>query len=223
MSQAGRIQFAPDDIIRPVRSHASGLPGVRDATKPSSFSEKHIPTIFDAERGSDYKTTGPDDRDIRKRQVKFHRRRMLQCSQADILSRSLEGGFCSGMIIVGEFEIDLAATDICRLAYQSVGVIYGDIGTSPLYVYSSTFSDNPSYDDLLGALSLIIWTITLMVSVKYVFIVLNADDEGEGGTFALYSLLSRFVSLLVKSLVEGAADLRLKRPISFSVIRKRRP
>lgn len=78
------------------------------------------------------------------------------------------------------------------LAYQSTGVIYGDIGTSPLYVYSSTFSSNPSYDDLLGALSLIIWTITLIVSVKYVFIVLFADDEGEGGTFALYSLLSRY-------------------------------
>ncbi|KAL9597327.1 MAG: hypothetical protein Q9179_004302 [Wetmoreana sp. 5 TL-2023] len=69
-----------------------------------------------------------------------------------------------------------------RLAYQSVGVIYGDIGTSPLYVYSSTFTSKPSYDDLLGALSLIIWTVTLMVSVKYVLIVLRADDEGEGGT-----------------------------------------
>ncbi len=80
-----------------------------------------------------------------------------------------------------------------RLAYQSVGVIYGDIGTSPLYVYSSTFSSNPSYDDLLGALSLIIWTLTLMVSIKYVLIVLRADDEGEGGTFAIYSLLSRYV------------------------------
>lgn len=80
-----------------------------------------------------------------------------------------------------------------RLAYQSVGVIVGDIGTSPLYVYSSTFSSSPSYDDLLGALSLIIWTITLMVSVKYVIIVLRADDEGEGGTFAIYSLLSKYV------------------------------
>jgi KUP system potassium uptake protein len=78
------------------------------------------------------------------------------------------------------------------MAYQATGVIYGDIGTSPLYVYSSTFTDNPSYDDLLGALSLIIWTLTLIVSIKYIFIVLFADDEGQGGTFALYSLLSRF-------------------------------
>lgn len=81
-----------------------------------------------------------------------------------------------------------------RLAYQSTGVIYGDIGTSPLYVYSSTFVEDPSYDDLLGVLSLIIWSVTLMVTVKYVCIVLRADDDGEGGTFALYSLLSRFVS-----------------------------
>ncbi|KAB2572761.1 Potassium transporter [Lasiodiplodia theobromae] len=78
------------------------------------------------------------------------------------------------------------------LAYQSTGVIYGDIGTSPLYVYSSTFSSQPSHDDLLGALSLIIWAITLIVTVKYVLIVLSANDEGEGGTFAIYSLLARY-------------------------------
>ena len=53
----------------------------------------------------------------------------------------------------------------------------------------------PSYDDLLGALSIIIWTLTLMVSIKYVFIVLSADDDGEGGTFALYSLLARYANI----------------------------
>ncbi|KAL1965270.1 hypothetical protein VTN77DRAFT_5872 [Rasamsonia byssochlamydoides] len=82
------------------------------------------------------------------------------------------------------------------LAYQSIGVIYGDIGTSPLYVYSSTFSAPPSYDDLVGALSLIIYALTIMVTIKYVVIVLNADDEGEGGTFALYSLISRYARLV---------------------------
>ncbi|KAI4133880.1 MAG: hypothetical protein LQ341_006114 [Variospora aurantia] len=89
-----------------------------------------------------------------------------------------------------------AVGDLVRLAYQSIGVIYGDIGTSPLYVYSSTFSSSPSRDDLLGALSLIIWSVTLMVSVKYVLIVLYADDEGEGGTFAIYSLLSRYAHIV---------------------------
>ncbi|OCK78778.1 potassium transporter, partial [Lepidopterella palustris CBS 459.81] len=78
------------------------------------------------------------------------------------------------------------------LAYQSTGVIYGDIGTSRLYVYSSTFSSNPSYEDLVGALSLIIWSVTLIVTIKYVLIVLCADDEGEGGTFAMYSLMARY-------------------------------
>ncbi|KAJ1541412.1 hypothetical protein HK096_010213, partial [Nowakowskiella sp. JEL0078] len=81
------------------------------------------------------------------------------------------------------------------LAVQSTGVIFGDIGTSPLYVYSSTFSTPPAREDLLGALSLIIWTLTLLVTVKYVVFVLSADDHGEGGTLALYSLLSRHMDV----------------------------
>ncbi|GLI72552.1 hypothetical protein PoHVEF18_000729 [Penicillium ochrochloron] len=82
------------------------------------------------------------------------------------------------------------------LAYQSLGVIYGDIGTSPLYVFSSTFSSEPSYEDILGAVSFVIWALTIMVTIKYVCIVLYADDEGEGGTFAIYSLLSRYARLV---------------------------
>ncbi|EXJ95947.1 potassium uptake protein [Capronia coronata CBS 617.96] len=87
-------------------------------------------------------------------------------------------------------------TKLLWLAYQSTGVIYGDIGTSPLYVYSSTFTSDPSYDDLLGALSLIIWSLTIMVSIKYCLIILRADDEGEGGTFALFTLLSRYANIV---------------------------
>jgi len=82
------------------------------------------------------------------------------------------------------------------LSYQSIGAIYGDIGTSPLYVYSSTFKDSPSRQDLLGVLSIIIWSLFLMVTVKYVLIILHADNNGEGGTFSTYSLLSRYVSEL---------------------------
>jgi KUP system potassium uptake protein len=63
-------------------------------------------------------------------------------------------------------------------------------------VYSSTFTSTPSYEDLVGALSIIIWSLTLMVSIKYVFIVLAADDDGEGGTFALYSLLARYAHIV---------------------------
>ena len=80
------------------------------------------------------------------------------------------------------------------LAYQSVGAIYGDIGTSPLYVFSSTFTAPPDRADVIQVLSLIIWSLTIMVTFKYVFIVLRADNEGEGGTFSCYSLLTRFVS-----------------------------
>lgn len=103
------------------------------------------------------------------------------------------GDTCFGIFFLLFHLPNRSSTDRSRLAYQSIGVIYGDIGTSPLYVYSSTFSSNPSRADLLGALSLIIWTLTLIVTIKYVCIVLQADDQGQGGTFAVYSLLSRYV------------------------------
>ncbi|CAN4125196.1 unnamed protein product [Withania somnifera] len=81
------------------------------------------------------------------------------------------------------------------LAYQSLGVVYGDLGTSPLYVYRSIFvgklQNYQTSEAIFGAFSLIFWTITLIPLLKYVFIVLSADDNGEGGTFALYSLLCR--------------------------------
>lgn len=79
------------------------------------------------------------------------------------------------------------------LAYQSTGVIYGDIGTSPLYGYSSTFKEASSRKDLIGALSIIIWSLIIMVTVKYVFVIMRADNDGEGGTFSTYSLLARYV------------------------------
>jgi len=70
---------------------------------------------------------------------------------------------------------------ILHLAFQSIGIVYGDIGTSPLYVYASTFVDGiKNNDDILGVLSLIFYTITLIPLVKYVFIVLRANDNGDG-------------------------------------------
>ncbi|RWW86421.1 hypothetical protein BHE74_00004816 [Ensete ventricosum] len=81
------------------------------------------------------------------------------------------------------------------LAFQSLGVVYGDLSTSPLYVYKSTFADDiehtESNDEIYGVLSFVFWTLTLVPLLKYVFVVLRADDNGEGGTFALYSLLCR--------------------------------
>lgn len=59
-------------------------------------------------------------------------------------------------------------------------MIYGDIGTSPLYVYSTVFTETPTRQDVLCAASLVFWSITLIVLIKYVFIVMLADDNGEG-------------------------------------------
>ncbi|XWS40766.1 hypothetical protein CRYUN_Cryun17cG0023700 [Craigia yunnanensis] len=84
---------------------------------------------------------------------------------------------------------------VLTLAYQSLGVVYGDLSTSPLYVYKSAFAEDIHHSDtneeIYGVLSFVFWTLTLIPLVKYVFIVLRADDNGEGGTFALYSLLCR--------------------------------
>lgn len=84
---------------------------------------------------------------------------------------------------------------VLLLAYQSCGVVYGDLSTSPLYVFKSTFAGPlrrfEDEETIFGVFSLVFWTITLIPLLKYVFIVLSADDNGEGGTFALYSLLVR--------------------------------
>ncbi|XP_051115040.1 potassium transporter 8-like isoform X2 [Andrographis paniculata] len=84
---------------------------------------------------------------------------------------------------------------VLSLAYQSLGVVYGDLSTSPLYVYTSTFAEDIQHsetnEEIFGVLSFVFWTLTMIPLVKYVFIVLRADDNGEGGTFALYSLLCR--------------------------------
>lgn len=66
---------------------------------------------------------------------------------------------------------------------------------SPLYVFSSTFTESPTAEETLCAVSLIIYSLTIMVTIKYAFIVLFADDAGEGGTFSLYSLLARYAKI----------------------------
>ncbi|XVF46042.1 hypothetical protein PTKIN_Ptkin02bG0256100 [Pterospermum kingtungense] len=85
---------------------------------------------------------------------------------------------------------------LLRLAFQSLGVVYGDLGTSPLYVFYNTFPgkiEDP--EDVVGALSLIIYSLTLIPLLKYVFVVCKANDNGQGGTFALYSLLCRHAKI----------------------------
>jgi len=91
----------------------------------------------------------------------------------------------------------------------ALGIIYGDIGTSPLYVFNSIIDAKLINEDLIiGTLSCIIWTITLQTTIKYVFLVLNADNRGEGGTFALYALVRRRKKwLVIPAMIGGAALL----------------
>ncbi|XP_031130133.1 potassium transporter 11-like [Ipomoea triloba] len=85
---------------------------------------------------------------------------------------------------------------LLQLAFQSLGVVYGDLGTSPLYVFYNTFPHGiEDTEDIIGALSLIIYSLTLIPLLKYVFIVCRASDNGQGGTFALYSLLCRHAKI----------------------------
>ncbi len=91
----------------------------------------------------------------------------------------------------------------------ALGIIYGDIGTSPLYVYNEIISGRTISDSLIiGSLSCIIWTITLQTTIKYVILILRADNRGEGGTFALYALVRRrYKWLVVPAMIGGAALL----------------
>ncbi len=104
----------------------------------------------------------------------------------------------------------------------ALGIIYGDIGTSPLYVMKAiTGPDKPIDAQVIrGAISCIFWTLTLQTTVKYVTLILRADNKGEGGIFALYALIRRHARwLTVPAILGGAtllADGIITPPISVS-------
>ncbi|MEW5919331.1 MAG: KUP/HAK/KT family potassium transporter, partial [Gemmatimonadota bacterium] len=83
------------------------------------------------------------------------------------------------------------------LTITALGVVYGDIGTSPLYAISESFllsherGLSPTRENIYGILSLIVWSLTLIVTIKYVAFVMRADNKGEGGIVALLALLLR--------------------------------
>lgn len=91
----------------------------------------------------------------------------------------------------------------------ALGIIYGDIGTSPLYVFNAIITGRAISEELIvGSLSCIIWTITLQTTIKYVILVLKADNKGEGGIFALYALVRRRRKwLVIPAMIGGAALL----------------
>ena len=94
------------------------------------------------------------------------------------------------------------------LAFGSIGVVFGDIGTSPLYAIKECFHGKhaitPDPGNILGVLSLVFWSLTIVVSIKYITFILRADNRGEGGIFALLGLLStsgRTVSARLKAVL----------------------
>jgi len=91
----------------------------------------------------------------------------------------------------------------------ALGIIFGDIGTSPLYVFNAIIGGREVSETLIiGTLSCIIWTLTLQTTIKYVILILRADNRGEGGTFALYALVRRRRKwLVIPAMIGGAALL----------------
>ena len=90
----------------------------------------------------------------------------------------------------------------------TLGIIYGDIGTSPLYVFKSIINNRVITEQLVyGAISCVFWTLTLQTTFKYVFLTLRADNRGEGGIFSLYALISRYVKWIYVPAIIGAAML----------------
>ena len=94
----------------------------------------------------------------------------------------------------------------------TIGIVYGDIGTSPMYVMKSILEGNGGISQvdegfIIGALSLVIWTITLLTTFKYVLIAMKADNHGEGGIFSLYSLVKNCGKWLIFPAMLGGAAL----------------
>lgn len=129
--------------------------------------------------------------------ITYERMKEGNCEMSDIESQNKSGRIPVSMGAV------LVAT----------GVVYGDIGTSPMYVMKSVISENGGLGNvsetlILGSLSLVIWTLILLTTVKYVLIAMKADNHGEGGIFALYSLVKKYGKwLIVPAMIGGAALL----------------
>jgi len=104
----------------------------------------------------------------------------------------------------------------------TLGIIFGDIGTSPLYVLKAIVGDDPIVSrDIIGAISAIFWTLTLQTTVKYVIITLRADNKGEGGIFSLYTLIrkTKVKWLLFPAIIGGStllADGIITPPVTVS-------
>lgn len=121
-------------------------------------------------------------------------------------------GYSDKQVIVYEYSKMSQNTNFRMLVLGSLGIVYGDIGTSPLYAMQQTLEGLPiNAPEVLGVLSLIFWTLILVISIKYLTLIFRADNEGEGGVFALLALLKqpnhRFQPLLYLIAIFGAGLL----------------
>jgi len=103
----------------------------------------------------------------------------------------------------------------------SIGIVFGDIGTSPLYTYTAIIGEQTITELIaLGGVSAIFWTLFFQTTIKYVFITLRADNKGEGGIFSLYTLIRRYKRWLLFPAIAGGAfllaDSIITPPISVS-------
>src|ERR1700761_7259930 len=91
----------------------------------------------------------------------------------------------------------------------TLGIIFGDIGTSPLYTFQTLLQEGGTADQafVFGAISCVFWTLTLQTTFKYIFITLQADNHGEGGIFSLYALVRRYGKWLAIPAIVGAGTL----------------
>ena len=88
-------------------------------------------------------------------------------------------------------------SSVAALAFGAIGIVFGDIGTSPIYAFRETFAGHhpltPDAEHIFGVVSLIFWSMTLVVGVQYVSILMRADNKGQGGSLALVALISRSI------------------------------
>lgn len=110
------------------------------------------------------------------------------------------------------YKVDKHSSHLNKISFAglliTLGIIYGDIGTSPLYVMQAIIGDRPVSKLLVyGGLSCVFWTLTLQTTIKYIILILRADNKGEGGVFALYALVRKRGKWLVFPAIIGGAAL----------------
>ncbi|KAI3452757.1 hypothetical protein Pfo_009420 [Paulownia fortunei] len=182
----------------------------------------------------DLKTSQKNDREAGNKSNSLHEKMHIQDLSQDVhqderlikKAKRVDSFDVEAMEITGSqghSHKDASLWRTMALAFQTLGVVYGDMGTSPLYVFSDVFSKVPitSDVDVLGTLSLVMYTIALIPSVKYAFVVLKANDNGEGGTFALYSLICRYANVnLVPNLQQADEQISSFKSIKESLEHK---